>query len=172
MNIIHGVDPVTGKRVCKYIYLNYTCRACMKIQEELPGHECDHNAHFRPRHLETRALVRGRAAYGNNTDAANRELYGMAISSRNVFINPEYIEKLRHEPRKPYSSFIKSPEYVYISIDPSGSARRRNDVDNKNTGSDYAIVSAFIDHGVFYVNYISVSVFSFIRHHLLLPPVV
>lgn len=152
MNIINGVDDKTGKPVSKYIYLNYTCRACAKIQTFIPGHECEHNAHYKPRHLESRALVRGRAAYGNNTDAANRELYGMAISRRNVFIDPLYIERLRKEPRKPYSAFMDPPEYLYVSIDPSGSSRRRNDVDSKKKGSDYAIVSAFLDHGVYYVN--------------------
>lgn len=167
MDIIHGKDPATGQAMSKYVYLNYNCPACTKIQEKHPGHRCMENEQLRPRFLDARAIVKGRGAYGTSTDAANRELYGSALTVRHVFINPKHIERLRKAERRPFSSFVTSPDYLYISIDPSGSVRKRHVTDSHKRNSDYAIVTVFMAQGVYYVIFFSFFLSKLLQQQLL-----
>ncbi len=150
--IIDGVSAKTGKKICKRVYFDYNCAACRKIQIGNQAHVCNHLTFLRPRVMNSDNTHIAVAAYGGASNASHRELYGSALIPRNLFISQTKFEALKNKPRKAYSEFVKSPDYVFVSIDPSGSARKRADTEKDGDSSDYATVSMFVSEGVHYVN--------------------
>jgi len=141
---------VDGKPICTRVRLDFNCTACLKIQETVPSHQCLHNTHLRNRSTSVADVAKGMAAY-SSADAGARELYGSALKPRNRLIDADAIKRLRETPRTPCDTLVP-PKHVFVSIDPSGSTRRGNDVANKSNTSEYAIVSVFVCRGVHYVN--------------------
>lgn len=149
--IIDGVSAETGKRICKQVFFDYNCPACRKIQVVNQAHVCNHLTFLRPRHMDSANTHIGVAAYGGASNASHRELYGSALLPRNVFISQTKFDMLKEKPRKDFSEFSKPPDYLYFSIDPSGSSRKRADTEREGNSSDYAIVSMFMYEGAYHV---------------------
>jgi hypothetical protein len=139
---IQGVldGKVDGEEICAKVDFEFNCPACKKRQRHNPAVMCLHRLHMRPQIQNMHALMIARAAYGPESEAFRREIFGTAVYGSNTFIDPEHIKRLetapRHKPHKP-------PRYIYVSCDPSGSTKYYVD----DHTSEYAFVTAYMENG-------------------------
>lgn len=148
-SIIEGRLP-SGEGICEHVRLDYNCDACRIIQTEFASHRCTHLEYLRNRTTPGAAIMAGRAAYGQDSDGAMREIDGSARICRNAFIDPERIARLKETRRRNLSEF-NPPEFLFISMDPAGAARAKTDVEAKRSHSDYSIMTGFMNEGVIQV---------------------
>ena len=138
IHIKEGVSKLDGERICEVINFELTCPECKKIAEINPEHVCDHRIGWRPPMHDPEIIAIAEAAYGN-VDHFQREIMGTQVSIANKYIHKESIERLKNDD---WYDFKKSPEYLFIAIDPA-----TNSISYDNIRSFFAIVTACMIDG-------------------------
>ena len=109
-------DPVTGEPFFNTIRINLICEDCKKLEHEQMI-KCTHNVSAMPPWKNTRRHARYARLYQGQEALGLRENAGIVTNDGTPAFPPEAIDMMFNLPRQ---SIDKSPDYMFMTVDPNG----------------------------------------------------
>jgi hypothetical protein len=127
-----------GEFICDSVNYDFTCEDCTVLRKEFRHTVCDCNEYKRPHIYNMKAIRRAMAAFGDDIDSAQRELFGTDISGAEPLNNPANVDAMMSNNAYETS---KRPQFVFVAMDPNGASKPGRDVGN----SLFAVVIFFVE---------------------------
>ena len=143
--LIQG-DPDTGEKICRYFNMQWICDDCLILRKTHPSIVCWHRLYWRPAMHSPEVLRICQIAYGKGSADYEREIMGAQVETSGQFLHQRHLDRLA---QKPLWHFEDSPQFIFITVDPSGTT---TNFVSENT-SDYALITTAWDESEFVVRF-------------------
>lgn len=139
---------IDGVLICRTIDFDFTCPECKEAQKDDPTIVCDDRNHLRP-HIYNKRSIRIAKELFDDPQAYAREMMGSQITGLLPLNDPVKVDLIMKSAPFALNYDDHKPQFVFVSLDPNGASIQKE----KDTTSDYAFVTTFMEGGKFWVSF-------------------